>query len=374
MAKRGENIYKRKDGRWEGRYIIGRKPSGQARYASVYGKSYRDVKELLDQKKGERFRSLPSCGLTMRVLLENWLSLRATEVKASSFQRYETLIEKHILTRLGGIRVNCLTTEVLVSFIKDLQENGRLDGGGGLSDKTISDIMCILRSAIRLAARKYAIRDETLFDVKAPTARQKRVETLGELECEALTRYVLEEPDLFGAAYLLALGFGLRLGEICGLKWSDINFQEKELAVKRTVLRVKCGRYTQLTVQTPKTETSARVIPLTAEILKLLSEVRNTHSDETYILTGSKIRPQDPRTLQYRFHRFLQLHGLRDHNFHTLRHTFATRSIEKGFDAKTLSEILGHKNVKTTLQLYVHPTMTNKRKIVEAISPLPVAG
>lgn len=373
MAKRGENIYKRKDGRWEGRYIIGRKPDGGARYASVYGKSYRDVKEALEERKGARVRSLPSCGLTVKALMETWLSLRVTEIKESSYQRYESLIERHILPHLGGIRVNCLTAEILSDFIKGLQKNGRADGHGGLSEKSISDILCVFRSAIRMAGRKYNVRDEVLFDIKAPTARQKRVDTLGDRECEALTRCVLAEPDLNGVAFLLALGLGLRLGEICGLKWSDINFAERTLTVNRTAIRLKTGGKTKLTVQTPKTESSARILPLTAEMLMLLARLKGTRSNEAFILTGSRTKPQEPRTLQYRFQRFLKDHGLQNHHFHALRHTFATRTIERGFDAKTVSEMLGHKNVKTTLQLYVHPTMTHKREIVEAVSFLPIA-
>lgn len=172
------------------------------------------------------------------------------------------------------------------------------------------------------------------------------------------------------AGYLLALDYGLRLGEVCGLKWSDISFAEKTLTVSRTVLRLKNGMRTQLTVQTPKTETSARTIPLTAEMLLLLGKLRNSAPEDAYLLTSKRTLPMEPRTMQYRFKAFLKSHGLKNHHFHALRHTFATRSIEKGFDAKTLSEMLGHRNVKTTLQLYVHPTMLHKRKIVEAVSSI----
>ena len=118
-----------------------------------------------------------------------------------------------------------------------------------------------------------------------------------------------------------------------------------------------------------------RTIPLTAEFLSLLAKLRDKAPDEAYILTGRRTLPMEPRTLQYRFQAFLQANGLKRHTFHALRHTFSTRAIERGIDAKTLSELLGHRNVKTTLQLYVHPTMPHKRKIVEAVSSiLPMAG
>ena len=368
MARKGENIYKRKDGRWEGRYIVGRKPNGKARYASVYGKGYLEVKDKLEKRKGDRLRAMPQCPLTVKLMLEMWLALRVADIKESTYQRYLLLIQMHILPYLGRVRISCLTAETLSTYIRELQKSGRLDGHGGLAPKTVNDVICVLKSALKLVGRKYAV-DEDLFNVKAPTVRSKRVETLGERECEVLTQSILDMPDLNGAAYLLALNSGLRLGEVCGLKWSDISFGERILTVNRTVLRLKMGIKTQLVVQTPKTENSARVIPLTGQMLDLLSALRNGASEDAYIFTGRRT-PMEPRTLQYRFQAFLKNHGLKRHHFHALRHTFATRSIEHGFDAKTLSEMLGHKNVKTTLQLYVHPTMLHKRQIAEAVSSI----
>lgn len=374
LAKRGENIYKRKDGRWEGRYIIGHKSNGQTRYASVYARSYREVKEILGKKKGERFRALPSCSLTVKVVMEMWLALRSTDVKESTYQRYLMLIEKHILPQLGNLRISVLTAQVLTGFVAHLMRSGRTDGRGGLSEKSVNDILCVLRSGLRLAGRKYAVGDGSLFDVKAPTPRTKPVETLGSLECETLTQGILADPDLSGAAYLLGLNFGLRIGEVCGLKWEDVDFSKRELAVNRTVLRIQSSMRTQVVVQTPKTESSVRVIPLTAEMLLMLARLKNTKHSDAYMLTGSRTKPLEPRALQYRFRVFLKKHGMKQHHFHTLRHTFATRSIERGFDPKTLSEILGHSNVRTTLQLYVHPSMQHKRQIVEAVSSmLPMA-
>ena len=123
MARKGENIYKRRDGRWEGRYIVGRKADGRARYSSIYGKSYHEVKTELERRKGEQFRSLPNCSLTVKHLMELWLSLRSTEIKASTYQRYSALIERHISPRLGNIRINNLTAEVVSGFIKDLRKS-----------------------------------------------------------------------------------------------------------------------------------------------------------------------------------------------------------------------------------------------------------
>ena len=372
MSKRGENIYKRKDGRWEGRYISGRKPDGSAKYTSIYGKSYREVKTLLEKRKGDKTKPVSSGSLTVKNVMYAWLNTRVTMVKESSYQRYETLINCHILPRLGSIRISRLTAEMLSDFIRNLQKEGRSDGQGVLSEKSVSDILCVLRSALRLAGRNNAVIEE-LFDVKAPVARQKRVDTLGEAEYEVLTHSILADPDIYGLAYLLALNLGLRLGEVCGLKWSDVNFTEKLLHVSRTAIRIKNGTHTRLTVQTPKTESASRDIPIPGELVSLLLKLKATHSPDAFILTGSKTIPQEPRTLREKFKRYLKDHGMRGMRFHALRHTFATRCIEHGYDAKTLSELLGHQDVKITLQLYVHPSMLHKREVVEAVAMLPRA-
>ena len=369
MARKGENIYKRKDGRWEGRYIAGRGPDGKARYVSVYGKSYLEVKKVLETRKGERQKMLPQCGMTVKELLELWLSLRMTTIKASSCQRYLLLIEKHILPFLGGVQVKDLTANILSGFIRELTISGRLDGKGGLSPKTTGDVVCILKSALKLAGRRRTIVDPELLEVKPPAIAMKTPEILGERECEILSRSVFTAPDLNGAAYLLALNTGLRLGELCGLKWEDVSFSEQNLTVRRTALRIKDGAGTELVTQEPKTSSAERVIPLPKDMLRFLANLRDAAPEGAYVFTGTD-KPLEPRTLQYRFKSFLKGIGLRGYHVHTLRHTFATRFIEAGYDAKTLSELLGHKNVKTTLQLYVHPSMQRKREAVEAISSL----
>ena len=371
MSRKGENIFKRKDGRWEGRYISGRRPDGKAKYTSIYGKSYREVRALLEKRKGGRIMPLPPRGLNVKALMETWLSTRRTLVKESSYQRYESLINRHILPHLGGIQFSSLTVSILSNYVQTLLKNGRTNGAGGLSEKSVCDIMCIVFSAIRLAGKLYNISVEPLFDVKLPPVREKHIDTLGNSEYEILTRCVLEDFDVYGMAYLLALNLGLRLGEVCGLMWSDLNCTEYLITINRTTTRIKIGNRTQLIVQPPKTENSVRTIPVPVELLSLLMKLKGNCSEDAYILSGSRTAPKEPRTLQAHFKQFLKDHGLRDIHFHTLRHTFATRWIESGYDLKTLSEILGHKNIKTTMK-YVHPSMQYKRDVMEAVTVLPM--
>lgn len=370
MPRKGRNIYKRKDGRWEGRLKIGRWPDGRTRYASVYGKTFRETKDKMEKRMITR-ASTPETleeKLTVKDLMAKWLFLRSPKVKESSYQHYETNIECHINPLIGGIRVRNLTAETVTDFTRTLQNSGRMDGRGGLSENTVSDVLCLLRSALRMAERQYGFGNRILQEIKIPPVSKKRIEVFGETESWALTKSIVAQPSSVGIAILFALLYGLRLGEVCGLKWSDIDFEDLTLSVNRTILRIKKDGKSQLTVQTPKTESASRTIPIANEMLVLLERLGGSKKSDAFILTSSDIKPMDPRTLEEAYHMYLHRHGLQQHTFHALRHTFATRAIEKGYDAKAVSEILGHKNVKTTLDLYVHPSMSHKRQIVEALS------
>ncbi len=368
MPRRGENIFKRRDGRWEGRYKIGRKPDGSLKYRSVYAKTYREVKERMNQLKLQEYQNPARCVFYVKDLMETWLRLRSIELKESTYYQYESIIRNHILPFFDGVRLSSLTPESIASFIRTLQMSGRTDTNGGLSEKTVDSIARIFRSAIKLAKKRYYINLDSLLDIKPPTPKQNHIEIFGESECEAISQSILSEPDLIGTGILLALSYGLRLGEICGLKWSDIDFVENTITINRTAMRLSTGTHTKLVVQTPKTDNSYRTIPITKDMSELLLSLQNGASSDTYILSASNTKPYEPRTLQDRFKSFLKRMGLPNRNFHSLRHTFATRVIERGCDPKAVSEILGHKNVKTTLELYVHSSMQHKREIVDVAS------
>lgn len=188
-----------------------------------------------------------------------------------------------------------------------------------------------------------------------------------QLESQRITAAVLKKLDRSSLGYLLCLETGLRLGEVCALRWSDIDLAEGVLRVQRTVYRINYGKRTELVLQTPKSENSVRAIPLTAKMLSVLRQMKD--KKDCCLLTGTE-RPLEPRTMQYRFRRFLERNNLPLRNYHVLRHSFATRCIEGGMDIKSLSEILGHANVQTTLQMYVHPSMASKRAAMEAASML----
>ena len=176
---------------------------------------------------------------------------------------------------------------------------------------------------------------------------------------------IMRRPDRTGVGVLLTAYTGLRLGELCGLQWQDVDVGAGLLHIQRTVERIaQIGGGTCLTVQPPKTENSERWIPIPKEMLRMLKP--ETKQPDSYLLTGGEIVP-DPRAMQYRYKVLLERCGVRYRNFHCLRHSYATRCVERGVDVKSVSELLGHADVRTTLRLYVHSSMDYKRRAVEGI-------
>lgn len=371
MPRRGENIYKRKDGRWEGRYMTYEHSGTQKKYRSIYGKTYSEVKhQLFICKQNEQIQSTPECKLTVSELMENWLAKKKTRVKPSSYYRYQALIRLHILPQLGTTKVNDLNAEMLEDFVSDKIVKGRVDGCGGLSAKTVNNIVIIIKSALSMARIRFSLKDcGNISAFSAPTVTQVKIETLGETDVNRISAIASTTADISEASVLLCLNTGLRLGELCGLRWSDIDVANNTLTVSRTVQRVNFGGYTALTLQDPKTKHSARTIPLPEEMTSFLIKLKGNTQSTTYVLTGADA-PLDPRTMQYRFHAFLKRNNITRQSFHSLRHTFASRCIEAGMDAKCLCELLGHSNIKTTLQLYVHPSMKQKRAYLSEVCTL----
>lgn len=374
MPRRGENIYKRKDGRWEGRYICGYREDGRAKYASVYGKTYAQVKDKLEVEKArQRKKPQSKCQLTIHELMDLWLLDRSEKVKTSSYYNYIALTNRHIRPRLGGILVRTLTAQKLEGYLADLKRIGRKDGKGGLSPKTIGDIFFVLKSALKLAARKFGYQDMNgVLEVEVPTAVRKKVETFGEFETKRLSDALLKNWNLKNASIFLCLNTGIRLGELCGLRWGDLNLNENTIKISRTVQRVHLGKGTKLMVQPPKSLSSERTIPLPTKLIGMILSLQKEAGEKDYILSG-RSNPMDPRTVQYRFARFLKRESITQRNFHVLRHSFATRCIEKGMDVKSLSEILGHSDVRITMQLYVHPSMAQKRQYMQNVSTVKFA-
>lgn len=369
MARKGENIYKRKDGRWEARFIKSHQ-SGKAVYGSVYGKTYSEAKKnrseaMTNLKKSAKIAAASSQP-DFRRISTMWLdSLRSTR-KPSTIVKYSNQLEKHILPVFGNNDLSEISNEALIDF-----GNALLSGDNGLSTKSASDIISRMKSI-----RKYALIHgfEVGFVPECITIPQKQVpiRVLSLEEENALLDFLREHPDLTSLGILICLFTGIRIGELCALTWNNVSLDTRKLSIKRTMQRLQsldkdAPSKTYISIDEPKSKCSIRTIPIPENIMDDLSRA---YVNDAFVLTGSRIAYVEPRTMENRFKSILDKCGIEDANFHALRHSFATRCVEVGFDIKSLSEILGHANVNITLNRYVHPTMELKRENMDKLSAL----
>lgn len=374
MPRKGENIYKRKDGRWEARYKKETSVNGKIVYGYLYARTYREVKGKLYHilsKKQEPAENTADSELFSEIALE-WLEHVQLQVKESTSNKYERILNKYILPVYGQKRTVYITHDLIESECNRLlQYGGKKENG--LSPKTVSDILSVLRSILKFAEKKNhkIVCDGKSIQIKHHNP-QMRVFSI--MEEKRLYRYLCENVTPCNVGIMLCLFTGLRVGEVCALKWEDISFTEHTLHVHHTLQRIsnreqtESGKKTKIVLTSPKSECSIRVIPLADDVEQLLLNYRTSASG--YVLTNDTFKFIEPRTMQNHFKRALRECNIEEANFHTTRHTFATRCIELGFDVKSLSEILGHATVNITMNRYVHPTMELKKENMEKISSL----
>ena len=371
MARKGENIYKRKDGRWEARYIKSHDLSGKSQYGYCYGKTYREAKEKAMAARLSLLNHAPTQPKRDKrrffVFCDEWLALQRSEVRGSTYVKYCTILEKHIKPRLGNCYPLALSTQTVEDFKWALLD------ADGLSPKTVKDVMVVLRSVVGYTAKQFPGSFPSL-EFHYPKPDKKEMSVLTVAEQRKLTSYLLADLDDCKRGVLLALLTGMRLGELCVLKWENVSLTERTIRVCATVQRLRntdadteCK--TKLWVGKPKSDSSCRMIPLSDSAVALCRKAAH-RSPNTYVLTGTQ-EPMEPRTLQYRFEKYTRDCGLEGVHFHTLRHTFATRCVEVGFELKSLSEVLGHANTSITLDRYVHPSLDLKLENMNKLAMLP---
>ena len=372
MSKRGENIYKRKDGRWEGRYIKERSADGKARYAYVYGKSYADAKQkLLDRRiaQAQNIDYSPSHTKYGDILC-NWIAMSRVHIKESTYSRYVHLANAHILPYLGKLPTGKLTTQAVEKHISFLLNKGRVDKKGGLAPKTVSDILTLIKGSIDYAnCSGYSV--NCYLDRLTVKKTQLDMRVLSVEEQHRLCDILMQDMNLTKFGVLLCMYTGIRIGEVCALKWESIDFSEGILSIRETLQRIQATdvgacKKTKIVITEPKSKKALRDIPLPGFVLEYAASLKR--NPKAYILTGCSDRYIEPRSLQYTFKKYTKECGLTDVNYHALRHTFATRCIELGFDVKTLSELLGHSSVNITLNRYVHSSMDTKRTNMQRLT------
>ena len=358
MSRKGENIYRRKDGRYEGRYVTGKTEKGRTRFGYVYGRQYSAVRNELVRRKAEqlsRMKDSTKTSLSLSCCMRIWLTELRGTVKQSSYQTYLSLATKHVLPAIGSMDLSRITTETMLEFSEQLVDKG-------LSSSTAKSVCRLVSACLRYAQEEGYIAKNPCRRLKilAEPSKSQRVMTLQEQE--KLKKEAMRSNEL---TVLLAAYTGMRLGEICALRWTDIDWNKGTVCVRRTVQRIrKSSGGTMLIVDTPKSIRSQRTLPVPAFILELL---KRNYSDSEYIF-GHIQRPAEPRTVQRRFQALLKRLGISGVHFHTLRHSFATRLIELGVDIKTVSTLLGHSSSKTTLDFYVHSRLETQRTAIERLA------
>lgn len=369
MSRRGENIYKRQDGRWEARYIKARDATGRALYGYIYRHSYLEAKRAQAEAKatcgkqkisGEKqsFRQM-TLGEYMRL----WQASIQMSVKKSTYANYDGLIRRHIDPVLGQIPLRKIDSNTIQAYVNQKLQTGRTDGKGGLSAKTVRDIVGILKRSLTLAGMTLSI--------KLPKYSLPKLRVLTRDEQLALIKTAKGEKNTTGLGVMISLFTGIRIGELCSLKWSDISLDEGVIKINKTLQRIhNCGQggksKTLISIDAPKSECSIREIPLPSFLVCHMAQLKKRACDEDYILSGN-CGYVEPRLCQYRFKKFLREAGIDDINFHALRHTFATQCVELGIDVKTISELLGHSNVNITLNRYVHPAFECRKNCIEML-------
>lgn len=393
MNKNGNNegsIRKRSNGRWEARYTDGRTSDGKQVQRSIYGKTRKEVAEKLNQilqQKQSGTYVTPN-----RLLLQNWLvqwlrNYAVLAVRPSTYISYEGYVYNHIIPTLGTVPIQQLTPAIIQDFYNQKFESGRTDGKGGLSPKTIRNLHNMLHQAMEQACINGLIQNNPTNGAVIPKQEKKEMRVLS---VEEETRLIQVVPQhRLGFAILFDLATGLRIGELCALKWSDVNFYRQTIRISRTLQRVKKNmaekvngeNATAILEGNVKTNSGFREIPIPDNIFaKLMEHQRQqqmekaycgvAYQDNDYIFAMPLGTCVEPSTMRDALNYLLHTAGIDHANFHALRHTFATRAIEHGVDVKALSTILGHSTVQLTMDLYCHSSLDHMRDSMEKMAGL----
>lgn len=289
---------------------------------------------------------------------DNWLLYKKHKIKESTYLNYNYIINTYLNKQFGNKRMNFFLNYDMNEFIDSLEKK--------LSNKTIRDIVLVLKSILKFAERKYNANFK-LDLITMPTAHKNELEVFQEKEIKKMERVCKKSEDIRAIGVIIAIYTGMRIGEICALKWEDIDFSKKLIHVTKTLQRVYVEKKkTKVIITPPKTKTSERKIPIPQMLYDELKKKSENYEKTAYVVTGEE-RYIEPRTFQHVYKKIVEACNIEYRNFHCLRHTFATRCIRVGMDIKSLSEVLGHADVNITLNRYVHSSYDSKKKFMERL-------
>ena len=296
---------------------------------------------------------------TINQITEEWKEEKKKYVKKSTYAAYQLLIQNHIKPYFGDLyEVN---EEKVQEFVFD-----KLDAG--LSEKTIRDIIIVLKMILKFGIKNGYL-EYIQIDAKFPSKQEKKdLDVLSKADQKKFMEHLRNNFTFKNLGIFICLSTGMRIGEICGLRWCDVDTVEGVIKVRHTLQRIYIiegeTRHTELLLDTPKTANSVRDIPMSSELLKMLKSL-NKVVNENYYVISNDIKPIEPRTYRNYYKKLCKQLDIPELKFHGLRHSFATRCIESKADYKTVSVLLGHSNISTTLNLYVHPNKEQKKKTID---------
>lgn len=296
-----------------------------------------------------------------------WLEEKKEYIKVSTYMYYRYEMETYILPRLGEEPIGKVNEKTVQQTVLFWQRQGG-KGQTPLKKSTVQNIIMLVKQCLHYAIKEGYIHECSMRMQYIPTAGEKKQKVFSENEQTKLVQAILAEPSAKTMGILLCLSGGLRIGEVCALRWEDIDFDNRMLRITKTLQRIYSideTPHTKLVISSPKTQKSIRDVPLSDKMTELLLKSCSANK-KGYILTNEE-HPMEPRTFRKFYVKFLETHQIKHLNFHCLRHTFATRCIENGGDYKSVSEILGHTTINTTLNMYVHPQEKEKRRCVELV-------
>lgn len=355
---KGFNVYLRKDGRWEGRIIKGKKENGNRRFQYIFAKTKEEVIEKIIELKAQE-RQRIKCNKLFIEIYDEWLRSIRHKTKESTIANYIMKARKHLLPIFGDRMVISISQDDVYTFI----ENKFKDA---LSKRYINDIIVLMKSIVKFAVKTYHI-PNPLDGITMPKNAKPEIQLLDNEEQKELQRYIAENQNHTTLGIALSMSTGIRIGELCALQWEDIDLEKRILTVSKTIQRIQCPTKTtktKLVITEPKSETSKRRIPIPECTINLLKKFTGKSSE--YVLSGSE-HPIEPRTMQYRFSKILKNVKLPSIHFHALRHIFASTCVKLGFDVKALSEMLGHSSVEITLNRYVHSSFDQKQEYMSRL-------
>lgn len=299
-----------------------------------------------------------------------WMEDKKEFVKESTYANYSVVMTNHLLPTFGMYKLQEITNNVVQEQVLSWMKTGKINKKGGLSEKTVKDMIVVLKNCLRDWG-EYTSQSYDEIHIRYPSmVKPGKNHTFSKDEMKYMLERISAENNYDALGYAISLYTGMRIGEICALQWKDIDLEHKLLYVNKTLQRIYIkdfdgGSTSKVIIASPKSQKSVREIPICSSLFNLLKQL-NCDNTENYVLTGTK-NFIEPRAYRKHYETFLKRNNIRHINFHGLRHTFATSCIESGADCKVVSELLGHASVNTTLNLYVHPRMEDKRACVELI-------